>query len=147
MTANRIRAWAWAFAILAVSACQSTPLDTIEPTVPEIAPSSPEALLQQARLAAGREAARLYLSATESLIRASRLDEAAASFREIDQALLSGARAADYGFAAAEIALHEGDPVRAAALLAAARPRSGSTRAARFVDGNAARPHLPRRRR
>ncbi len=126
MAANRIRAWTWAFAILAVSACQSTPLDTIEPYVPDIAPFSPEALLEQARIADGREAAGLYLSATESFIQARRLDEAAAAFQAVDPALLSGARAASHEFAAAEIALHVGDPERAAQRLAAARARAGT---------------------
>ena len=91
-----------------MSACQSTPLETIEANVPEVSPSSPEALLQQADLANGREAARLYLSATESFIQANRLDEAARSFQRIDQALLSGARTADYRYAAAEIARRDG---------------------------------------
>jgi outer membrane PBP1 activator LpoA protein len=111
-----------------VSACQSTPLETIEPNVPEGFPSSPEALLRQADLADGREAARLFLSATESFIQANRLDEAAQSFQRIDQALLSGARAADYRFAAAEIALHDGEPDRAAALLDAGQPGERSAR-------------------
>lgn len=108
--------WVLAFAILAASGCQSTP--TVQPrdevTVESL--SSPEAMLDRARLSTGRQAAELFLQASHGFLEAQLTDQARSAYASIESDLLPRNLLGSYEIAGIEIDLAEGD-------VAAARTR------------------------